>query len=113
MISMSTASWSSPRPATSIWSGEPVSNSLIDTLPSSSLLRRSMRWRLVRNLPSLPASGDVLTPKVMRSTGSSTTRRGNATGSIDRSDGVADLDLGEAGHHEQVAGATARRPRCG
>ena len=28
-------------------------------------------------------------------------------------EGVADLDLGEAGHHEQVAGRRARRPRRG
>ena len=32
-------------------------------------------------MPSLPASGEVLTPNVMRSTGSSTLRRGSGSGS--------------------------------
>ena len=31
----------------------------------------------MRNLPSLPAIGDVFTPKVIRKTGSSTSRRGS------------------------------------
>ena len=85
-------------------SGEPVSNSLIETLPSSSRLSRSTRWRLVRNLPSLPANGEVLTPNVMRSTGSSTVSRVQRDRCLGRGDGVADLDLGEPGDDEQVAG---------
>ena len=58
----------------------------------------------MRYLPSLPASGEVLTPKVMRSTGSSTVRRssGHRVGRV--GEGVADLDLGEAGDDEEVAG---------
>ena len=39
----------------------------------------------------------------MRSTGSSTVRRVSAIGCLGRGDGVADLDLGEAGNDEQVA----------
>ena len=35
----------------------------------------------MRYFPSRPANGDVLTPNVIRSTGSSTVRRGRATGS--------------------------------
>ena len=58
----------------------------------------------MRYWPSWPASGEVLTPNVMRSTGSSTARRVSGGGVVGGGDGVADLDLGEAGHHEQVAG---------
>ena len=53
----------------------------METLPSTSRSRRALIWREVRNLPSRPASGDVLTPKVMRSVGSSTSRRGSGRGS--------------------------------
>ena len=55
-------------------------------------------------MPSLPASGEVFTPKVMRSTGSSTVRRGSGIGFVRVGERVADLDLGEAGDDEQVAG---------
>ena len=55
-------------------------------------------------MPSLPASGEVLTPKVMRSTGSSTVEAGQRLGVGRVGEGVADLDLGEPGDHEQVAG---------
>ena len=64
-------------------------------------------------MPSLPASGEVLTPKVMRSTGSSTVRRGSGSGSLGVGDRVADLDLGEAGHDEQVAGHELVDLGCG
>ena len=40
-----------------------------------------MIWRLVTYLPSRPASGEVLTPNVMRSVGASTSRRGSGRGS--------------------------------
>ena len=43
-------------------------------------ISRSRRWRLVRYLPSRPASGEVLTPKVIFSVGSSTFSRGRARG---------------------------------
>ena len=55
-------------------------------------------------LPSLPANGDVLTPNVIRSTGSSTVSRVQRDRRLGRGDRVADLDLGEAGDDEQVAG---------
>lgn len=42
--------------------------------------RRSLRLRLVTNLPSLPAKGEVLTLKVMDTVGSSTLMVGSATG---------------------------------
>ena len=80
MFSMSTASCNSPRPATSITSATSVLEILILTFPRISLFKRSRRWRLVRYLPSRPAYGDVFTPKLMRSTGSSTSSRGRATG---------------------------------
>ena len=43
-------------------------------------MRRSRIWRLVTNLPSLPASGEVFTWKFMTSVGSSTEIGGNASG---------------------------------
>ena len=58
----------------------------------------------MRYWPSLPASGEVLTPKVMRSTGSSTVEAGQRLGGGGVGEGVADLDLGEAGDDEEVAG---------
>ena len=51
------------------------------TLPSTSRSRRARIWREVRSRPSRPAIGEVLTPKVMRSVGSSTERRGSGRGS--------------------------------
>ncbi|MNS96401.1 hypothetical protein D3C72_1306990 [compost metagenome] len=41
------------------------------TLERSSFCRRSQIWRLVTNLPSRPASGEVFTQKFMVSVGSS------------------------------------------
>jgi hypothetical protein len=78
---MSTPIWSSPRPATSNTSGLSPAAILIETLPSASRRRRSSIWRLVTKRPSRPASGDVLTPKVMRSVGASTSSRGRGRGS--------------------------------
>ena len=49
-------------------------------------------------------SGEVFTPKVMRSTGSSTVRRGQRRGVVRVGERVADLDLGEPGDDEQIAG---------
>ena len=40
-----------------------------------------MIWRDVTYLPSRPPSGEVLTPNVIRSVGSSTSRRGSGRGS--------------------------------
>ena len=80
MFSINTASCNSPRPATSMTSGESVSNKRIDTLPRISRCRRSRKWRLVTYVPSRPENGDELTAKLMRSTGSSTSRRGSGTG---------------------------------
>jgi hypothetical protein len=45
IISMRIASCSSPRPTTFMFSGESVSSTRIDTLPSSSFARRSRRLR--------------------------------------------------------------------
>ena len=53
----------------------------METLPRTSFSRRALIWRLVTNLPSRPASGEVLTPKVMRRVGASTSRRGSGRGS--------------------------------
>ena len=46
----------------------------------------------------------MLTPNVMRSTGSSTAEPRQRIRIVRIGDRVADLDLGEAGDHEQVAG---------
>ena len=81
ICSTRTASWSSPRPRTSNVSADSVGKNWIATLPRISFSRRARIWRLVRNLPSRPESGDVLTPKVIRSVGSSTSRRGRGRGS--------------------------------
>ena len=80
MFSINTANCNSPRPATSMMSVDSVLAILIDTLPRISFCKRSRKWRLVRYLPSLPANGEVLTPKLIRNTGSSTSRRNSGTG---------------------------------
>ena len=75
------ASWSSPRPRT--WKASPVSVGLtsIAGLPSTSFSRRAFSWREVRNLPSLPPIGLVLTPNVICSVGGSTWSRSSGRGS--------------------------------
>ena len=52
---------SSPRPDTLNLSGSSVVSTRSATLCLSSRSNRSPIWRLVRNLPSLPANGDLLT----------------------------------------------------
>ena len=59
-------------------------------------------------MPSLPDSGVELTPKVMRRTGSSTFSLGQGHRVLGIGQRVADLDLGEAGDHEEVAGDALR-----
>ena len=71
IISIRIDSCSSPRPTTFICSGVSVGSRRIDTLPSSSLSSRSFSWRDVTYCPSRPATGDVLTPKIMYTVGSS------------------------------------------
>ena len=51
------------------------------TLPSTSRSRRALIWRPVTYFPSRPDSGEVFTPNVMLSVGSSTSRRGSGRGS--------------------------------
>ena len=80
IISMRIESCSSPRPRTFICSGESVSSTRIDTLPSSSRSSRSRRLRDVTYCPSRPATGDVFTPKTIETVGSSTAIGGIATG---------------------------------
>ena len=71
IISIRIDSCSSPRPTTFICSGVSVGSIRIDTLPSSSLSSRSFSWRDVTYCPSRPATGDVLTPKMIDTVGSS------------------------------------------
>ncbi len=71
-------SCSSPRPSTFICSGVSVGSTRIDTLPSSSRSSRSLIWREVTYWPSRPAIGDVLTPKIIDTVGSSTAIGGSA-----------------------------------
>mmetsp|Transcript_8732 Transcript_8732/g.24082 ORF Transcript_8732/g.24082 Transcript_8732/m.24082 type:complete len:293 (+) Transcript_8732:521-1399(+) len=72
MFSTSTERWSWPRPDTSYVSALSVSSTRRATLRSSSFIRRSRITRLVSSLPSFPAKGDLFTPNVMRTVGSST-----------------------------------------
>ena len=81
ICSMRTASWSSPRPRTSKASLDSAGRTSIETLPRTSFSRRALIWRLVTYLPSRPASGEVLTPNVIRRVGASTSRRGSGRGS--------------------------------
>ena len=84
-------------------SGDAVGRTSIETLPSTSRSRRSLIWRLVTNLPSRPDSGEVLTPKVMLSVGSSSdeTRQRARIGRV--GDRVADGHVGNAGDGDDVA----------
>jgi hypothetical protein len=90
-----------PRRAAPRWSAAPC-------------CRRSRIWRLVTNLPSVPASGEVLTMEVMFSVGSSIAAA--ACLRVARvADGDADADLFDAGDQHDVAGfgfvaARARGP---
>ena len=81
MVSTSTASCSSPRPWTSQVSGRSVENTRMDTLSISSWSSRAFISRAVRLEPSRPASGELLTPIVIASEGSSTVMAGNGRGS--------------------------------
>ena len=78
IISIRIESCSSPRPSTFICSGVSVGSTRIDTLPSSSLSRRSLIWREVTNWPSRPDIGEVLTPKIIDTVGSSMAMTGIA-----------------------------------
>ncbi len=69
-----------PRPATENSSVPGMGSTRRATLRSISRSNRSRRWRLVTKRPSWPASGEVFTPKVIFSVGSSTTTRGSARG---------------------------------
>src|SRR4029453_7961848 len=53
ICSISTASWSSPRPCTSKVSGDSVGTTRMATLPSTSRSSRSLRCRLVREVAAL------------------------------------------------------------
>mmetsp|Transcript_16394 Transcript_16394/g.40041 ORF Transcript_16394/g.40041 Transcript_16394/m.40041 type:complete len:206 (-) Transcript_16394:930-1547(-) len=72
IVSMRTVKCNCPRPETSYLSAESVSSTRRATLRSNSLKRRSRIIRLVKNFPSRPARGDLLTPRVMRTVGCST-----------------------------------------
>ena len=78
IISIRIESCSSPRPSTFICSGVSVGSTRIETLPSSSLSRRSLICREVTNWPSRPDIGEVLTPKIIDTVGSSMAMTGIA-----------------------------------
>ena len=80
IVSTSTASWSSPLPCTSQASGRSVGSTCTLTLPTSSASRRSSICRPVSLLPESPARGEVLTPIVIESAGSSTASSGSGSG---------------------------------
>ena len=104
IISIRIESWSSPRPSTFICSGVSVASTRIETLPSSSLSRRSLICREVTNWPSRPAIGEVLTPKIIDTVGSSTAIGVSALRSTHVGDGFADGDVLDAGEADDVAG---------
>ena len=85
-------------------SGVSVGSTRSDTLPSSSLSRRSFRWRDVTYWPSLPASGEVLMPKIIDTVGSSTSMCGIGIAIVGIGDGLADGDVFDAGEADDVAG---------
>ncbi len=58
----------------------------------------------MRYLPSRPASGEVFTPKVIFSVGSSTSSRGSARRLCGVGDRVADFDVLEPHEGHDVAG---------
>ncbi len=61
MFSINTDKCSSPRPETLNLSGSPVSSTRNATLCCSSFSKRSRICREVKNLPSFPAKGELLT----------------------------------------------------
>ena len=65
---------------------------------------RSRRFRDVTYWPSRPAIGDVLTPKIIDTVGSSTGMRGMATRCSGLGDRLADRDVLDAGETDDVAG---------
>ncbi len=97
-------SCSSPRPTTFTVSGLSVSSRRIDTLPISSRSRRSRTCRDVTYCPSRPAIGDVLTPKIIDTVGSSTAIIVHRHLPLDFGDGLADGDVGNARETDDVAG---------
>ena len=97
-------SCSSPRPTTFTVSGLSVSSRRIDTLPISSRSSRSRTCRDVTYCPSRPAIGDVLTPKIIDTVGSSTAIIVHRHLALDFGDGLADGDVGHARQTDDVAG---------
>mmetsp|Transcript_27896 Transcript_27896/g.50869 ORF Transcript_27896/g.50869 Transcript_27896/m.50869 type:complete len:389 (+) Transcript_27896:118-1284(+) len=79
IVSMRTVRCNCPRPETAYLSADSVSSTWRATLRSSSLKRRSRIMREVRNLPSRPARGDLFTPRVIRTVGSSTAMGGRGS----------------------------------
>ena len=104
IISIRIDSCSSPRPTTFICSGVSVGSTRIDTLPSSSLSSRSFSWREVTYCPSRPAIGEVLTPKIIDTVGSSIAIGGIAMLVLHVGDRLADGDVLDAGEADDVAG---------
>ena len=78
----------------------------------SSRSRRSRIWRLVTNLPSRPASGEVLTQKFIVSVGSSTFSIGSGSGFVEVGERHADADVLDAVDQHDVARAGFGRPAC-
>ena len=105
ICSMSTASWSSPRPRTSKVSADAVGWTSMLTLPRTSRSRRARIWREVRSLPvaarqrrGVDAEGHPERRLVDREP-----RQRAGVGRV--GDRVADGDLGQAGHRDDVARA--------
>src|SRR5215211_7390053 len=90
--STSTASWSSPRPCTSQASGRSVGSTRIETLPTSSRSSRSLTRRAVTLAPlTRPAIGLVDGDE------------GQGPRVVGVRERLADGDLGDAGHGDDVA----------
>ena len=96
-----------PRPATENGSVPAIGSTRRATFFCSSLQQPLAEVAAGEVRPSCPASGEVLTPKVIFSVGSSTTTRGRARGGSRIADRVADVDVLQPDHGDDVAG---RRP---
>ena len=105
IISIRIDSCSSPRPTTFICSGVSVGSTRMETLPTSSRSSRSFSCRDVTYCPSRPAIGDVLTPKIIDTVGSSIATGGIAMPMLGVGDGLADGDVLDAGEADDVAGS--------
>ena len=105
MVSTRTASCSSPRPRTSQVSGRSVVSTRSDTLPTSSVSRRLLIWRAVSLVPSGAGQGAGVDPDGDRQAGLVDGHDRQGAGVVGVGQGLADGDVGQAGHGDDLARA--------